>query len=147
MTWISAVSVRRRLYTDSYPRHPGCGYTIWLCQPGSVNLAAPYLFVVAIAIEHICRVPPDDPDRGGTYGHGTCVSLIGPSARDFGPLNGTDLDRDCSIVKERRSESGNKSYLRPYLFYSCLVATIRRRSACSYSIVVYPLIKTSTGKE
>ena len=31
---------------------------------GSVNLTAPCFVVVTIATERICRVPPDDSDRG-----------------------------------------------------------------------------------
>ena len=92
---------------------------------GSVTLTAPYLVVLTIAIERICRVPPDDSDRGVPCGKGICVYLIGPSAGDVRPLNGTDLERDCSdyIVKEHGHGSEGKSYLRPYLLYSCLVAT------------------------
>ena len=71
------------------------------------------------------QVPPDDSDRGVPCGNGTCVYLIGPSARDLRPLNGTDLERDGSdyIVREGKSGSEIRSYRRSYLLQFCLVAT------------------------
>ena len=96
ITWISTVSVRRRR-THGIP----CDGT----EYGSVNLTAPYLIVVNIAIKRICRVPLDDSNRGVIRGNGTCVYVIGLLARDLRTLNGTDLDRDCSdyIVREQGS--------------------------------------------
>ena len=69
-------------------------------------------------------VSSDDSDREVTLSDGTCVYLIGPPARDLRPINGTDLENDCSdyVAKKHRSGSESKSYLSPYLLYSCLVA-------------------------
>ena len=60
--------------------------------------------VVTIAIERICTDPSYDSDREVIYGHGTCVYLVGPSAPDLRPLNGTDVERDSNeyIVRESR---------------------------------------------
>ena len=116
MTRISAISVRRSR-THGIPSE-GTEY-------GSVILTAPYLLVVTTAIERIYRVPPDVSDRGDISGNGACVYLIGPSARHLKPLNGTDLEKDCSdyTVQEHTSGSESKIYPRPYLLYFCLVAT------------------------